>query len=583
MQPLPSPVVCWQIDRTLSLRLDAGTLIARGQPIDTITCTLGATNINTKLTEGLLNKPGMISGAIGDTLDVNVTATLTPPAGASGKPFDIAQASIAADTTLTAPRLKTNGPLKAALQPDRITLTAPANLEFTADPTWLNPMLAPAPAPDPKVSKSAPPAAPALVLANPMPVQIALTSFTIAKAPTGGPAVGPLKPGIFGADAKVTIPSGQFTTADKQAIRLANFVVALRSEGKSPEQTDATFSVLIGEAAVGDQPGAKDLKIDGRVDHLAGANGEVDTKNALITADSNMVGVPTALVDAFAKQGGMLGDLLGPTVGLKLHADRISMGGQTTGPPPVLDIAFTSDRANAKIKGTTRDGAFVSETPIEVNVIEVTEALSARFVKGLPSVGSFVKMKQDAPAMIVGKNMQLPLGNDFSKLNGTLEITPGVARFGTSSAFGQILQLVKVRDAGSVGRNLDPINVNMVNGLISYNKYKLPLGEFTVSTEGHVDMVARQVDVVTWVPFGALTDEVAGLFKAKIGIGAVLGQIPGLNEATMVPFRTKGSLDNPGTKPDLELFVKDVVGTLKPEKVVDQLGDLFKKVVPKKK
>ena len=90
------------------------------------------------------------------------------------------------------------------------------------------------------------------------------------------------------------------------------------------------------------------------------------------------------------------------------------------------------------------------------------------------------------------------------------------------------------------------------------------------------DLPGERIDVVTWVPFGQLADDAGKLFGSIPGISAVGGAI---NQATMMPFRTSGPLNNPSTKPDLELAGKGLLKSVSPERVLDILKDV---VQPKK-
>ena len=51
------------------------------------------------------------------------------------------------------------------------------------------------------------------------------------------------------------------------------------------------------------------------------------------------------------------------------------------------------------------------------------------------------------------------------------------------------------------------------------------------------------------------------------------GLIPKIEEATMVPIRTRGSFDNPKTEPDVEEFGKHFLDTIRPDKLIK---DIFK-------
>ena len=71
------------------------------------------------------------------------------------------------------------------------------------------------------------------------------------------------------------------------------------------------------------------------------------------------------------------------------------------------------------------------------------------------------------------------------------------------------------------------------------------------------------------------------LFNTGAGgkLNQILGDaVPVLDAASMLPFRTKGSMDDPETGADLELFGKTFVKSLRPDKLIEKgLGDLFKK------
>ncbi len=89
----------------------------------------------------------------------------------------------------------------------------------------------------------------------------------------------------------------------------------------------------------------------------------------------------------------------------------------------------------------------------------------------------------------------------------------------------------------------------------------------------------QDLDVVTYVPFGALTDEAAGKFNTGLG-GKLAGLTGGvLEKSTMMPFRTRGTFEKHDTKPDLELFVKEAGKSIidTPKNLGEGLKDLFKK------
>lgn len=123
---------------------------------------------------------------------------------------------------------------------------------------------------------------------------------------------------------------------------------------------------------------------------------------------------------------------------------------------------------------------------------------------------------------------------------------------------------------------------------MKYQKWTVPVGEFDIDTEGSVDLAAKTLDVYTYLPIGALTDEAAGLFKlgGKDGIGGAIDKVLGggkdggniIDAATKVPWRTRGTFGKTKTEPDLakwgEQFIKQVPGT----NIIDKgLESIFKK------
>src|SRR5690606_10185024 len=249
---------------------------------------------------------------------------------------------------------------------------------------------------------------------------------------------------------------------------------------------------------------------------------------------------PTPIIDALAQQGGVLAEALGPTVSVRVEATRLSRQGG------VLRASATSERAEATIGGRVQNGAFVQTEPTQVTLRVITPQLVQELGGSLPVVGTLEKRREDQPAVIRTENLTLPIDGDLSKLSGRVTIDPGVARFSTYGGFAALLRALDQRERGMIGGKIEPFVVNMHNGVLSYDRFRLPLGEFTLETKGSVDLVNRRMDLVTYVPFFALTDEVAG--RLSTGLGGVAGALPGgIDRATLVPLRTSGPLDNPRT------------------------------------
>jgi hypothetical protein len=285
-----------------------------------------------------------------------------------------------------------------------------------------------------------------------------------------------------------------------------------------------------------------------------------------LTGDASLPGISVALLDGLLKQKGLLVDALGDKVSATASFRGFSREGGT------LSASLRSPRAEADISGRARGGVFVADGQPTFKLLEVTPELAARVYKGLPAIGRFEKRRDSGPAIVTLTGLEAPLDGNLERLQGVVRFEPGVAHFETAGRFQKILRALDQRQAGVAGRRLEPLVVRITNGVARYEPYTIPLGEFNVRSEGSVDLVQRRLDVVTWIPFGALSDEAAGAFSLDLG-KAVGGLLPPLERLSMVPFRTRGPLASPTTGPDMEMFVKQM---LRPDQLLlPNLGKIF--------
>lgn len=519
---------------------------------------------NDKL-DGFLAQPGLLVGALGPTTSVDANVKIRQAAG--GQTID-------AEVAVLSPKMKFDGPMKLAVLPDRIRSDREVKINWQLDPEFANAHVF-----KPDASGKA------MKLLAPAPVSLTLGKFAISKGADPKQPVGPLKPGIFELAMNAIIPSLDLTLPDGQRMKLGNTRVTLSTPPAAEAASAIAFNVAVesveapGAAQASKPAAAQKISLVGNVSNLADKSGNVNADAATLTANGDMPVVPTALVDALAQQNGLLVDALGPTASVSLRAENFSKTGGS------LSLEAGSERASAKVKGNSGAGVFAISEPLNVSIIEITQALAARFVTGMPLVGSIEKVKTDQPATIVASALRVPLDSDLSKLNGQIQIDPGQAKFTASEQFGPILNLAAQKTMASVGNKLEPMSITITNGVAEYAPWALPLGEFKLATEGKVDLVQKKVDVLTWIPLGALSEETAKLVS-KANLGGALGDILGgkkeqdkkKNDGLMIPFRTKGSFGKTKTEPDLELLAKQAIDNAKPEDLLQKgLDSILKK------
>lgn len=580
-----------QVLLALDSRLQTG--LRGGKPANAFSANVSLARIDAKLLGDLVGQHDKLALGVGDSLSIDVSAAVQAPKEGANAPIDFAKSRIDSSIHINAPRLRSTTPIRVALLSDRISLDGASTLTLEATPDLVNPFLDPPAKPGQPASTDAK-STPTLSLSQPASIRIGLQRLVVywpdagvqaESRPGGGvgdaPPIGPMKPGIFDLALTIAMPELKMAMSDGVPVRIEGIEIKAESDPKAA-QKDAPLSLnlKIAETVIGDKPPAKNMKLDVGITNLADENGMLTMQRAVLSASGDLPTLPVALIDSLANQNGTLLEALGPTAGIKIRADHLPLlpASNVTGVNILsnssLDLSTTADRAGAKIKGTIRDGIFYNEEPIDIAVLEMTKSMAARLVRGLPMIGSLEKKRADAPAKVVGTAMTVPLFDDMSKLNGEVSIDPGEAHFGASTAFGNLLKAASAKDSGVGGKKLEPMLLHIKDGVATYERYKIPLGEFIVESGGTVDLVKKHIDVVTWIPIGALTDEAVGAFKT----GALLGKSPALFEgARLLPFRTKGHLDRPDTSPDLDLFLKEIVSKIKPEKLIEQgLGDLLK-------
>lgn len=548
-------------------------------------------DIDTAVVEGLIGKPALLSGALGDK--AQATLRIQPQAGGT--------ATIAAD--ITAPRLSE---AKLALTQDAtaIRLTQPATITWRPDASFVNAYLL-----GNQPGQAVAAGGTRLGQSSPITIRIAKLAVASSQAgPDGQPTAGPLKPGVFDLDASIDVPSISLITPGAPAREtrrpggnpldaLGNLVtggaarnndnrpaaagaditttieglrIAARQAQGTPElEASITMDKVNGQAAAaqGKQSGARL-----RLASLADARGVIDAKKAIVNLDADLVAFPTAVVDGLARQGGLLAELLGPTVNLAATARNVSLAttapGAQSAPAGTVEATLTSPRAKAQLRGDVSNGTFAQSGPISITITEMRRELIDLLSGGLPVIESIQKASTDQPATITAEGLRAPVDGDLTKLNGRLSVDPGVAQFKLNSALGDLIQIAGGKAEGTLGDKIQPFVVNMNRGVLTYDRFTVPVGSFSLDTRGTVDLVGRQIDVITYAPLGALSQKAVGRMNRDL-----TARLSGIDKLTQIPIVTKGSLDNPSTEPDFGLLLKETVSD--PGKLIDAIGNIL--------
>lgn len=554
-------------DRTMvEIRSEGDAMLADGMPVGTMNASAVLAITDTWRVDQIMGQDGMLAQAVGQTLNVDAALAVDfPAAGAAGQGGSggLAFSRAALRAVLTAPRLTTPRPLRVVLLPDRMMLEGPAELQWQMHHEWANRFLL-----------GAVPGAPAAPhetrFVQPTPIRVALSTLTLAR----GEDVGPLRHGVFSALVDVTSTGTEVLTAGTPA-RFSG--LNLRIVG-GREAGAIGFNLRLQDAGGGPGPqGEFAVQFAGGIYGVADAAGRPTLATSQLTVEGAARRVPTSIVDALAQQGGFLVDAMGSTVSLDLRARGVSEAGGA------VTATVTSDRGRAEVSGTIQGMVFTADGPAQASLNIITPQFGQRLSRGLPLVGHFEKTPAEEPAVITMTDLIVPLDGNLRRLNGRITFDPGEARFGISRPFAPLLRIVDQPVEAIVGRRLQPISLRVTNGVIAYDRFNVPIGQFTFAMQGSVDLAERRLDVITFVPFGAVTEEVAG--NLRTGLGSLLGIVsPTLDSLTMVPFRVRGEFGRFSVQPDLPLMVQELQRQLlRPDRILGGTArDLIDLLTPRR-
>lgn len=325
--------------------------------------------------------------------------------------------------------------------------------------------------------------------------------------------------------------------------RLSNITLDALLAPDTPFAIDATADLRASDPADPDATGdparlAAKINLTGWSD----AEGRLTPEKSAADLSVSIDRVRTAILDDALQQRGLLVDLLGETSTTTLAASLRPA-------EAVLDFRFESPRAAVTLDGTITDRILRLNQPAVLELRTISPALADRAFQAVPWVGSIEKTAADGPATITLTSLTLPLTGSLEGFDADLTVDLGAASFQASPEFARVLSLADWDVSGRVGQSLEPLDLAVRSGTLSYDEFAVPVGEFSLLTKGKIDLVNRTREVVVTVPFDALSEEFAGKLKLDLtGQLARLGPVGEvLKDATRVPLKVTGSLDAPPT------------------------------------
>jgi len=479
--------------------------------------------------DAMLGAGGLIGEAIGKSL----TAT------ASGD-FMGGGATQGVTVAVESPRLKLSG--RGAVRDGILALVEPASGTWEMPPSLADRYLLGI-APDDQEGNAA-------RVAEPVRLSIAVPTFAMT-APGR-----PFDRTAFKLDARASAPALTLATAQCGRIVVSNPTLTAAT-GASPGSVSVTAVINETSAQSRTTQGrsADGFRADGQIQSLIAADGTVPSPDASLTGKADGT-LPTALLDVLTDHEGVLVDLLGPQAQLSLSAQSLSKQSGS------LDMRATTDRASASVQGVVESETFRATQPLNLSLTKIAPELSNRvFEKVMPLLAEVQKTESDKPAVIKATGFTAPLDGNLSRLNGLFDVDLGTVSFKTSTLFGHLVSFAQGNKEGRAGERFKPFQVKVANGVATYDRVEVPLGQFSVVTSGTVNLVTQEIDLVTSVPASSISKDIA----------SAVSKIPVLSNAAMIPIRTRGTFKNNKSEVDPTLIIQESL----PGNIIRGIGDLL--------
>lgn len=548
------------------LNATASVALAQGKPNGPASVQLSAKGMDCSLVGAMTGDASRLLAILGPVAELEVTAdaTIVPDASGAGSKLD----RFSGAGSIKSARTNTDGAVKLRLSPaGEIELEAPAKITINPDLAWVNEQLRAGQIGGVKANGTheGKPARQPTTLASLTPITIKLNRF-IMPSPVGG-ATGQASSLPRSLDLAIEASQIGVDGVEQGPLRING--TRLRTVYDDPRKIDINLDVE--SAQLGEKPNAGAMALRATVDGLINQRGEVDASGARLSAEGQMPLIPTAIIDALAGQGGVLVELLGGTTGVKLQGGQFTPStGEGGG-----SVEAVSPRASATVNGRFDRGAFRAIGPVELTLSEVTGGLSAVLASKQPVFAVIEKRAGDQPARFSARGLSVPLAGDMKLLSGEMTLDLGEARVALAKSIAGLLKPT-ASDKGAVKLlKYQPMNLSVKEGVISLGTWTFPIEDFTFRTAGTIDLVRREVDMLTWIPAGALTAETLKVFNQQLS-GLTNQTFGAIDERLQVPLRTKGSLDSPSTTVELNAATMDELKKVAGRVLEDQLKSTIK-------
>lgn len=328
------------------------------------------------------------------------------------------------------------------------------------------------------------------------------------------------------------------------------------------------------------------ISIKGNVERILGANGAFDASNAVANLDANVKGLPSVFVDLVGATGGTVSRSLGETIDLTAKSQGLSMkGGQ-------LAAKLVAPYAELDVPQVVVKDSVVTVSPEKpiTGSLELSPGMKDDILYVINPVFADIELASRRATLKVA-DLTYPIDGPKSGINANFGLDVGEIRFKNGAPLSSVMSLGSSKPDNLEGI-IEPLNVNVKNGLLTYDRFALRFGRFKdgwktqFDMRGSIDLTKKPIyvnEISTKVPasqIGNWSSQVRAWVE-KIG-----GPDSEIAKTLSVGVKMYGPLfDAQGNRIPLEMTaaLPEVGDLLKqnPEDLIKQGIDIFEKIKKK--
>ncbi len=355
------------------------------------------------------------------------------------------------------------------------------------------------------------------------------------------------------AQAEIDLPGLIYThpaaqgAAEGTAVPLSGGKVSLTlapASGLDLRMSAQVAAAQASDAGVEAGPGAG-LQVQARVPDPAAwlSSDPARRASARAQASGQGKGLPTALIDAFAAQDGLLVDALGSEIEFSFE------GAWPATPAQALTAKLRSSKAKLDLHANWQDMALDAGPEQGLSAeLPLSPLVQKRVVGALvPLLVNVSKPEGARPVGLSAKSFHLPLDGDLSKLDAEVVLDLNEILYALLPELDRAFDLA---GAGVAKRTtLAPLTLKIEKGVMRYDRIPISLGGQDLLLDGTVDLAARKYALRTKVPLATLGK------KVEKELDSVRDY---LDPKMLVPLELGGTWDKPRLRVGKD-FLEDVV------------------------